>query len=722
MGNITSLSHNNNKYKPNPKLQQMDRLLSHYYELKGMIYYNDGIGKFSEWCFDNEYDIDAISKQLKKLPEHCKLTEFDPNFPTSNNIDCNDRKNEIYQVIRYCWHLPNKFYMNVILNKESITNTYILGSIIQKQQLILNGYFKQEYHLIPNDIINICGLYFIINKQSLCINIKPTWWKPKSVRYDIALCQLAYDFVKNNEYFIAYQTISMIINNYDYHNHSSQTKARLHFYRGLVSTQWNSLTHAENDMKLAAELHSNCYYIHHYVKILFKKGKYKHALTQCLNCIKLDRSNARSHAWCALIYKRMNDLENALKYIFNCIELEPSRTEFLFKCADIYVTLKDYTNTKKYCLEAINLDPTNSDNYFQSAQLLEHFTNHNDAEKCYLKAIELNPKNNYRLFYASFLELQQKYDQALYQLNMCGNNKYLIKCAHLCEKMRSYDEARIYYVKAVNSHNPPKLKCIYEYANFLRHQMEYKNALEQYFITMPLLTRIKDKANCASRCAICYVKLKDYDNAKKYYLKAISFNERSAIFTALYAQFLCVTLNDFDNAKLYFDKAIALDSKDAKVYYCYAVCLRDNWKDYQQSEVYYKKCLAINGSSLKCHGSYGYLLYLVGKYEQSFEQLQIALKVHDESCWTHYYFGVLNYRIGNNDQANISMKKALELCLGVLHKSVMIELMIIISALKNSDVEAAEYHEKFEQLLQAKFETMLSDGNFKSEYYKALYL
>eukprot|EP01084_Bolivina_argentea_P012073 22634_1 len=673
MGNVivTSNLSNNNRHKPNPKLQQMDRLLSHYYELKGMIYYNDGIGKFSEWCFDNEYDIDAISKQLKKLPEHCKLTEFDPNFPTSNNIDCNDRKNEIYQVIRYCWHLPNKFYMNVILNKESITNTYILGSIIQKQQLILNGYFKQEYHLIPNDIINICGLYFIINKQSLCINIKPTWWKPKSVRYDIALCQLAYDFVKNNEYFIAYQTISMIINNYDYHNHSSQTKARLHFYRGLVSTQWNSLTHAENDMKLAAELHSNCYYIHHYAKILLKNGKHKEALKHCLHAIKLDITNVRSHAWCGSIYRVMNNFDSALNHFLKCIELEPTKVKYIFSCADTYRKLNDYHNTKKYCAQAIHLDPTNSDHHFQAAQILEHFKDYNDADKYYSDAITLSSKtkhrNKIRFYYGLFLKSQQKYTDALYQFNTTGDSKCLIECARLHEKLKDYDKATDCYLKAIQISDTPKPGYICYYADFLQCQHKYEEALQQYWIAMRLTKDSNDKQVPAVFWVAqgdCYVGLGDFTNATRYYLKAIDANPR---YKLQYAKLLylqgqyndalneCLQMTDLDdfneelvtiwiahcykklkdynNATTYYLKAISLDETDGEYCIAYAMHLCKNVNDLETAKGYFLKAIELDLEDVNLRYCYAvFLRDYYRDYQEAEVYYQKCLELGETRC------------------------------------------------------------------------------------------
>jgi tetratricopeptide (TPR) repeat protein len=56
---------------------------------------------------------------------------------------------------------------------------------------------------------------------------------------------------------------------------------------------------------------------------------------------------------------------------------------------------------------------------------------------------------------------------------------------------------------------------------------------------------------------------KDYQNAEKYYLKALSLEPEGAIKNGNYASFLENTKKDYENAEKYYLKALALDSENA---------------------------------------------------------------------------------------------------------------------------------------------------------------
>ena len=59
-----------------------------------------------------------------------------------------------------------------------------------------------------------------------------------------------------------------------------------------------------------------------------------------------------------------------------------------------------------------------------------------------------------------------------------------------------------------------------------------------------------------------------------------------------------------------------------------------NWDDYNESEKYFLKYLEYYPNDCDVNASYGYLLYLMGKYEDALEQIQIGLEMNEKSVVT----------------------------------------------------------------------------------------
>merc|ERR1712154_546249 len=114
------------------------------------------------------------------------------------------------------------------------------------------------------------------------------------------------------------------------------------------------------------------------------------------------------------------------------------------------------------------------------------------------------------------------------------------------------------------------------------------------------------------------------EESEKYYKLSIDLeeknneNERVCDYYVEYAELL-KKRQKFEQIKEIYGKCIELDDEKnkSKYFYLFARLYRDDYRNYELSEVYYLKCLAINEKYDGCNGSYGHLLYLMGKYEQS---------------------------------------------------------------------------------------------------------
>lgn len=173
--------------------QQIDQGLASYYELNNVEYYNDGTGKFGQWCQDNGYDSDMLYDELNQDASDCALVDFDEYFPSKFGTDKERRSNEIHSIIINCFKklniytdidtndLPlniqrairhfqkqtdNNKSSSYIINKRVLTD--VMANIQSKYSQYLypivssysaSCYQEEKKALIPPDIINFCTKY-----------------------------------------------------------------------------------------------------------------------------------------------------------------------------------------------------------------------------------------------------------------------------------------------------------------------------------------------------------------------------------------------------------------------------------------------------------------------------------------------------------------------------------------------------------------------------------
>jgi len=106
---------------------------------------------------------------------------------------------------------------------------------------------------------------------------------------------------------------------------------------------------------------------------------------------------------------------------------------------------------------------------------------------------------------------------------------------------------------------------------------------------------------------------KDYDEAEKYYKKALEIDPNNTINNGNYALFLKNIRKDYDEAEKYYKKAIEVDPNNANNLGNYASFLHGIRKDYDEAEKYYKKVLEIDPNSANRFGNYASFLHEIRK-------------------------------------------------------------------------------------------------------------
>jgi len=200
------------------------------------------------------------------------------------------------------------------------------------------------------------------------------------------------------------------------------------------------------------------------------------------------------------------------------------------------------------------------------------------------------------------------------------------------------------------------------YGIFLKNIIkDYDNA-EKYFKKALALGPTNAKVNSDYAAFLSTVR-KDYDNAEKYFKKALALDPTNAEVNSDYAEFLSTVRKDYDNAEKYFKKALALDPTNAEVNGNYAEFLSTVRKDYDNAEKYFKKALALDLDKAEINGNYAEFLSTVRKdYDNAEKYFKKALDLGPSNAKVNDNYAVfLNTLRKNYYKAEKYFKKALEL-------------------------------------------------------------
>ena len=173
-------------------------------------------------------------------------------------------------------------------------------------------------------------------------------------------------------------------------------------------------------------------------------------------------------------------------------------------------------------------------------------------------------------------------------------------------------------------------------------------------------------------------------------------------------------MKKFEQIKQIYAKCIDVDGDNIeKYYYLYARLFRDDYRDYEQSQVYYLKCLQRNANYDGCNGSYGHLLYLMGKYEESAKYLRIACSLDEKNIWTFYYYGLLMKQMNECGESDKALDRALAMfkfnCSENYKNACMLKenMKPHLEKTKIVDGKNMDYHNRFETAI-SEFVQLLS--------------
>ena len=590
------------------------------------------------------------------------------------------------------------------LKEKDIKNPDSISSLIHKLKILFDGYIRQEIlsqstlSMIAMDVIDVCYEYYHVDINSM-INkeCRPPPW---TNRFDVArkIWKTA------DEYYICYELYKLALNNEELDHYK---EFRSHFTIARILFRWREFEESDKAFQNALavlttygffigsldRLKIDCHF--RYGKMLQTWGQYKGykaAIEQFQLAFEVKKDDAKHMYHTALCYEKLEDFDGADGAYQEAMKMCPNKTSYIYEYARFLYDNVKIAEALEALIKAGKLSRTPAKKDRES------------AIRIYQGIMERVPQNvDVKYWYARLLrkcgrnEEAKKYFKMVIDSNPdeCGGET-MYQYARVCGELGDKEEAAQYLTEALKTGSGLDFdddntgKYLNDCGRVLGGYNDWKGAI------IPLTKAVElnpTKASFASDVAICYEELGEYENADKYYKLAVDVGSKNgATYFSNYASFL-EKRKDIASAKEYLLKGMDMYPDNADLCFLYARLLR-NSGDYGESKEYYLKCIKLDSTHNSVHGSYGYLLYLTGKYEEALEQIQIGLEMNEKSKWGQYYRGLVCAKIGNDELAEESLLKTIDL---IKTKKQGDRMM------KRINSTEMEYHQRFKSMLEEKF-------------------
>jgi tetratricopeptide (TPR) repeat protein len=319
--------------------------------------------------------------------------------------------------------------------------------------------------------------------------------------------------------------------------------------------------------------------------------------------------------------------------------------------------------------------------------LTASFASAQDAATLYQEGLDLktgkNPTGAIEKFRKA-LELKPGYTEALYEIGWCQNDlkqyssaietlrkvrrvwtvypKVFFELGYAFEKTSMYDSAVYAYNRTLEL--KPDYTGVYRQLGHIAYFKEdYEKTLMNY-VKHEAIEAEKGKTITDYlywyRKGFSHNALKQYENAKTALLKSLSY-KTDYLNTHLELGFAASKLKSNDEAIGYYKKAIEIDPKSHIPYNGIGEVYRDNVKDMKLSMEWYNKALQINPNERKANFGTGYCLNSLERHSEAIPYLKRAISSEATYVAAHVELGYSYYMTRDNEMAETTLKKALEL-------------------------------------------------------------
>jgi tetratricopeptide (TPR) repeat protein len=217
----------------------------------------------------------------------------------------------------------------------------------------------------------------------------------------------------------------------------------------------------------------------------------------------------------------LNDGSKAITNYNMAQALDPQSPEAKLKIGQLWLRARQYTTALNYYQEVVKMDSTFAPAYRELGSLLSRAGRPEEAKKNFSKFLELSRNTSARKQYVNTLIELKDYDEAITQLKEIlkvdqEDNDVNRALAYSYYETQQYDKGLEYIKEFIANAQPEKVRAL-DYAYYGRLLAKLKQdslAPEQM---MKAYTMDTSKVDIISEAALCWTKVKKYENARDLY-------------------------------------------------------------------------------------------------------------------------------------------------------------------------------------------------------------
>lgn len=263
-------------------------------------------------------------------------------------------------------------------------------------------------------------------------------------------------------------------------------------------------------------------------------NRYEEAKNDFETIIETNDKNIYAYNGLGNVYKYEENYEDAIEYFKKILEIDDTYKYAYRDIGECYEELDKLDKSEEYYTQAIIKFPDDETFYLDRGLIYAQQDKYDEALKDYEKSVKINPSYSYAYnnMGVVYRDLKQ-YDKAInfYKKAIEVNSSYPKPYKNIgyiyMYKLKNYPKAVKYFTKYININpNDPDIynergEAYFKLGNTTKSQKDFEIALKYY------LEDLKEKENYAciyKEIGFCYEHLEQFDNAKKYYNRAIELS------------------------------------------------------------------------------------------------------------------------------------------------------------------------------------------------------
>jgi len=332
--------------------------------------------------------------------------------------------------------------------------------------------------------------------------------------------------------------------------------------------------------------------------------------------------------------KHVRQYDQAVKNYEKAAKNTPNAEDFYIKAGDAAFKNKNLDYAVDAYKKAIELNPSNSTAILKLTTLLQDNCEDRADEliECYNRLLRTN-EGNARLYY-DLGNLYLKTDDRFSALNAFKlaleieeNNPFFMNSyAYVLIQLKHYDEALIYYKKAIKINPDNKWTSIVCQAQgAIYHQIKgnYEAALTSYEMATVL-----DPENHDSYYSMgeIYQDMGEYEDAIENYCRSLKIKETAKGYRAL--GIILWNEDKVDEAIIALEKCLAINENDAEAHNNLGVALLDGTGDIDRATTCFKNAIKLNPNDATAYYNLGRVYQILQMSNLAAENYQMAIDLN----------------------------------------------------------------------------------------------